>query len=76
MSREWHDYACAEDIRCPHCNGHLGWETEDVPVTYWGEGEMKDTCPYCAKEFWLEEHVNRNWTLGRTKEGARWGDDV
>ena len=58
MSKKWHDYDYSGDICCPHCNANLGWETEDVPVTYWGEGPLSYKCSHCSKEFWLEEHVS------------------
>ena len=38
-------------------------------VTYWGEdGRKEESCNSCGKDFWVEEHVNRTWTVFKTED--------
>ena len=68
--------ALPRDGDCPHC-GHpfdvYSRERYDL-ITYWGEdGPKKFECAECAQDFYVNEHVSRSWTSGKTEEGARYG---
>ncbi len=51
---------------CPHCGYDMNNEPEDMQdlVTYWGEeGKLKQECNSCDGEFFVEEHVDRTWSV-------------
>lgn len=59
---------------CHHCNGEIDMtDTERLKdhVSYWGEDEpVAETCPNCNVTVYLQEHVQRSWTVGSTPEEA------
>lgn len=59
---------------CPHCNGEIDMTDSERlrgHVSYWGENEaVAETCPNCNVTIYLQEHVSRSWTAGRTPSEA------
>ncbi len=61
-------------VHCPHCRHEIDMtdgERIQGHVTYWGEDEAAAlSCPHCEVTIYLQEHVTRTWTAGRTPEEA------
>lgn len=59
---------------CPHCGHELDMTDSDrvvSHVTYWGEDEpVAADCPGCNVVIYVQEHVSRSWTIGRTPDEA------
>ena len=60
-----------EEIRCPFCDHLQSNDDQKYPVTYWAEtGPQEMECDFCSKLFFVEEHVRRTYTIGKTAEEA------
>lgn len=60
---------------CPYCC-HEHKDTTDFPenaITYWGDhhGPVEFTCRECEKEFYVQERVQRTWTIGRSPQETK-----
>jgi DNA-directed RNA polymerase subunit RPC12/RpoP len=62
----------ARKIRCPYCKQEIDYTSEDVGlVTYWGEdGPVEISCEHCDEDFFVREHVERTFTVGKSREEA------
>lgn len=57
------------EIRCPYCNKLQDNDDWQYPVTYHGEdGPQEWTCDDtdCEKTFFVEEHVERTYFVGKS----------
>lgn len=63
-----------DHVVCPQCRSAIDMtdgERLQGHVTYWGEDEpVAIDCPHCEVTIYLQEHVARHWTAGRTPEEA------
>jgi len=63
-------------IPCPHCRkpfAMIDGERLQGHVSYWGEdGPTAIDCPNddCGVTVYLQEHVKREWSVGRTPDEA------
>ena len=56
----------AEEIKCPHCHTIQPNDDWQYPVTYWGDDEnVEMECVECEKKFWVDEYVERTYTVGK-----------
>jgi hypothetical protein len=57
----------AEEIKCPFCGAIQPSDDCQYPVTYWGEdGPVEKECGECEERFFVEEMVERTYTVGKT----------
>jgi len=64
-------YENEHSCKCPNCGFDLDSECEYMVdlVTYHGEeGRLEQTCPSCDTDFWVEEHVDRTWSVFKTED--------
>jgi DNA-directed RNA polymerase subunit RPC12/RpoP len=55
-----------QQIKCPYCETIQPNDDYQYPVTYWGdEGAIDYECSECEKKFWVEEYVERSYTVGK-----------
>jgi DNA-directed RNA polymerase subunit RPC12/RpoP len=67
------DWREARKIRCPYCKQEIDYTSEDIGlVTYWGgeDGPVEIWCEHCDRDFFVREHVERTFTVGRSREEA------
>jgi len=61
-------------IPCPYCRkgfAMIDGERLQGHVSYWGEdGPTETNCPSCNVPIFLQEHVTRTWSIGRTPDEA------
>ena len=55
-----------EKIICPFCGHEKSNDDYQYPVTYWAEdGSQEMECNECGKTFWIREHVERYYDVGK-----------
>lgn len=62
-------YEKEREIRCPYCDKLQSNDDWQYPVTYHGEdGPVEWTCdnPDCEKKFYVEEIVERTYSVGKS----------
>ncbi len=59
---------------CPHCGEELDMNDTEYAsrhITYWAEdGPKEDECPSCYKLIFIQERIDREWTVGKTSDEA------
>lgn len=64
-------YEEEHSCKCPFCGFDLSTDCEYMIdlVTYHGEeGKLEQACPSCDEDFFVEEHVDRTWTVSKTED--------
>jgi C4-type Zn-finger protein len=57
----------AQEIKCPHCGTIQPNDDYQYPVTYFGDDvAFEMACVECEKKFWVDEYVERTYTVGKT----------
>ena len=65
-------------VICPHCKKDLTDDSEFMQylITYHGEDGIKELqCPCCDENLYIEEHVDRTWSVGKEVIQNEYGFD-